>query len=80
MTFHSRAEYAHLLYALPQPYPEIVSSMLHFSTTSATTGLVNGSVHFHDSFELRLVEVLDFAVEEILDSSSTLYRQGEEVR
>ncbi|MFQ5856155.1 MAG: hypothetical protein ACE5LU_10975 [Anaerolineae bacterium] len=53
----SRLAYEHLLYTLPQQYPEIASSSLYLFTTSATAGLVKGSVWFHNGLELRVREL-----------------------
>jgi len=53
----SRLAYEHLIYTLPQQYPEVVSSSLHLFTTAATTGLVKGSVWFHNGLELRVREL-----------------------
>jgi hypothetical protein len=80
MTFPSRPEYERLLYTLPQVYPEISVSTLRFHTTSATTGVIKGSVYFRHGFELRVVEVIDFAVGEILNYSYTVFRSGEKIR
>ena len=63
----SRLAYEYLLYTLPQEYPEIVSSSLHLYTTSATIGLVTGSVWFRNGLELRVRELIDLSDGEILD-------------
>jgi len=63
----SRLAYEHLLYTLPQEYPEIASSSLHLYTTSATIGLVEGSVWFRNGLELRVRELVDLSDGEILD-------------
>jgi len=63
----SRPAYEHLLYTLPQQYPAVASSSLHLFTTSATTGLVEGSVRFHNGLELHVRELIDLSDGEILD-------------
>ena len=63
----SRVAYEHLLYTLPSQYPEIASSPLHLFTASATTGLIRGSVWFHDGLELRIRELVDLSDGEILE-------------
>jgi hypothetical protein len=73
----SRLEYERLLYTLPQSHPEIKSSSLHLFTTSRSTGLVKGSVWFHNGLELRVQELMDFSDGEILDYSYNVFR-GEE--
>jgi len=72
--FASRAKYEHFLYTIVEAYPEIERSTLHFFTTSATAGLVKGTLWFSNGFELRVVEIIDFAAKEILDYSYTVYR------
>jgi hypothetical protein len=76
----SRSAYEHLLYTLPQQYPEIASSSLHLFTTSATTGLVEGSVQFHNGLELRVRELIDLSDGEILDYSYDVLRGDDPVR
>ncbi|RME46779.1 MAG: hypothetical protein D6796_08560 [Caldilineae bacterium] len=76
----SRLEYERLLYNLPQSYPEIKSSSLHLFTTSKFSGLVKGSVWFHNGLELRIQEVIDFSNGEILDYSYTLFYNEERIR
>ncbi len=76
----SRSAYEHLLYTLPQQHPEIASSSLHLFTTSATTGLVEGSVHFHNGLELRVRELVDLSDGEILDYSYDVLQNGEAIR
>jgi len=73
----SRSAYEHLIYTLPQQYPEIVSSSLHLYTASATVGLVRGSVRFRNGLELRVRELIDLSDGEILDYSYDVL-QGEE--
>lgn len=76
----SRLVYERLLYTLPQRYPEIKSSSLHLFTTAATTGLVKGSVWFHNGLELRVRELVDLSDGEILDYSYDVFRGEEPVR
>jgi len=73
----SRSAYEHLIYTLPQQYPEIVSSSLHLYTASTTVGLVKGSVRFRNGLELRVRELIDLSDGEILDYSYDVL-QGEE--
>jgi len=40
----SRAKYEHFLYTLVAAYPELEKSILHFITTSATAGVVKGTL------------------------------------
>jgi hypothetical protein len=54
MLMFSRAAYEYLLYTVPQQYPEISASSLHLFTVSGTSGLVAGSVWFHNGLELRV--------------------------
>ena len=76
----SRLEYERLLYTLPQSYPEVKSSSLHFFTTSGSTGLVRGSVWFHNGLELRVQELMDFSDGEILSYSYAVFRGEERIR
>jgi hypothetical protein len=76
----SRFEYERLLYTLPQSYPEVKSSSLHFFTTSASVGLVRGSVWFHNGLELCVQELVDFSDGEILDYSYAVFRGEERIR
>jgi len=76
----SRSAYEHLLYTLPQQYPEVASSSLHLFTTSATVGLVKGSVRFHNGLELRVHELIDLSDGEILDYSYDVLRDDEPLR
>jgi hypothetical protein len=63
----SRPGYERWLYAIPTTFSSIRSSTLRFFTTSATTGLIEGSVFFHSGHELRVSELVDFAAGDILD-------------
>ncbi len=76
----SRLAYEHLLYTFPQRHPEVISSSLHLYTTSASTGLVKGSVWFHNGLELCVRELVDFSDGEILDYSYDVLRGKEPVR
>ena len=76
----SRSAYEHLIYTLPQQYPEIASSSLHLYTASATVGLVKGSVRFRNGLELCVRELIDLSDGEILDYSYDVLRGGEPLR
>ena len=76
----SRLAYEHLLYTLPQQYPEVKSSSLRLFTMAATTGLVEGSVWFDNGLELRVRELVDLSDGEILDYSYDVLRGEEPVR
>ena len=69
-----RAKYERFLYTIVDAYPEIKRSTLHFFTNSATAGFLKGALWFRNGFELRVVEVIDFAAKEILDYSYTVYK------
>ena len=76
----SRLAYEYLLYTLTSRYPEIVSSSLHLFTTAATTGLVKGSVCFHNGLELRVRELVDLSDGENLDYTYDVFRGEEAIR
>ena len=76
----SRLAYEHLLYTLPQQYPEVKSSSLRLFTKAATTGLVEGSMWFHNGLELRVRELVDLSDGEILDYSYDVLQGEEPVR
>lgn len=76
----SKSAYEHLLYTLPQQHPEIASSSLHLFTTSATVGLVTGSVQFHNGLELRVRELVDLSDGEILDYSYDILQGDDPIR
>jgi len=63
----SRPNYEQWLYAIPDTYASVRSSTVRFYTTSATTGVVQGTIFFHSGHELRVTEPVDFAVGDILD-------------
>ena len=73
----SRSSYERWLYDIPATFPTVRSSTLHFFTTSATTGVVEGSVFFHSGHELRISELVDFAVGDMLDYGYEVW-QGDE--
>ena len=76
----SHLVYEHLIYTLPQQYPEVASSSLHLFTTAATIGLVKGSVWFHNGLELRVRELVDLSDGEILDYTYDVFRGEEAIR
>ena len=80
MSKFSRLAYEHLLYTLPQQYPEIESSSLRLYTTSASAGLVKGSVWFRNGLELRVRELVDLSDGEILDYSYDVLRGENPIR
>jgi hypothetical protein len=63
----SRPDYERWLYAIPATHPSVRSSTLRFFTTSATAGVLEGSIFFHSGHELRVSELIDFAAGDILD-------------
>ncbi|MBI5292810.1 MAG: hypothetical protein HY872_13125 [Chloroflexi bacterium] len=65
---------------LADRYPDVSASTLRLHTNSATTGIIRGSVHFHNGLELRIFEYLDLTDGEILDYSYTVFRGEEKVR
>ena len=77
--FPSRPEYEQFIYNIAKKYPLVERSSLHFFTTSATAGLLKGTLWFSNDFFMRVVEVIDFAAGEILDYSYTLYSKGEKI-
>lgn len=76
----SHLEYERSLYTLPQSYPEVKSSSLHFFTTSKSAGLIKGSVWFYNGLELRIQELIDLSDGEILDYSYTIFYNDERIR
>lgn len=76
----SRARYESFLYSIVDVFPDIEKSTLHFFTTSATSGSLKGTLWFRNGFELKVVEVIDFASKEILDYSYTVYKGNEKIR
>jgi len=80
MPHFSRLEYEKLLYTLPQSHPEVESSSLHFFTISKSTGIIRGSVWFHNGLKLRMQEMVDFSDGEILDYSYDIFRGEECIR
>jgi len=80
MLSFSRAAYEYLLYTIPQRYVEVKTSSLHLFTVSETSGLVSGSVWFHNGLELHVRELVDLADGEILDYSYDILRGEEPIR
>jgi len=80
MGFPTRAEYESLVYRLPEDWPQISASTLRLYSTSAFTGIIEGSVHFRNGLELRVVEALDFKNGRIQRYSYTVLLGSEKVR
>lgn len=78
--FPPRAEYEYFIYTIVDTYAGVEKSTLHFFTTAATAGSLKGKLWFKNGFELKVVEVIDFAAGEILDYSYLLYNSGEKMR
>ena len=58
-------------------YAEIKSSSLHLLTASAATGIVEGSVWFHNGLELRVRELVDLSMVRFsIQLSLRVARQG----
>ena len=70
----SRAEYERFIYSIPKTFPIVEKSTLHFFSTSAAAGMLKGTIWFRNGLRLKVVEVIDFAVREILDYSYTVYK------
>ena len=70
----SRAEYERFIYTLLKAFPIVEKSTLHFFSTSAAAGMLKGTIWFRNGLRLKVVEVIDFAVREILDYSYTVYK------
>ncbi len=77
--FPSRPEYERFIYTIVDTYQTVEKSTVRFFTTSATAGLLKGTLWFSNGFELRLVEVIDFAASEILDYSYTVYKSNQKI-
>jgi hypothetical protein len=75
----SRPDYERWLYAIPAIFSSVRSSTLRFFTTSATTGLIQGTVFFHNGHELRVSELVDFATGDILDYGYEVWRSSEKL-
>ena len=75
----SRPEYERFIYTIVDTYPAVEKSTLRFFTTSATAGLLKGTIWFSKGLELRVVEVIDFAAREILDYSYAVYQGKEKI-
>ncbi len=80
MALPPRNEYEQLIYGLPDQYPQVASSTLRLYSTSALTATVEGSLHFRNGLELRVVEALDFKYGRIQRYSYTIYRGEEKIR
>lgn len=80
MGFPSRAAYETIIYRLVEDYPQVRESTLRLYSTSALTAIVEGSIHFHNDVELRVVEVLDFKSSRIQRYSYTVFRHAEKIR
>ncbi|MBN2032653.1 MAG: hypothetical protein JW836_05200 [Deltaproteobacteria bacterium] len=75
----SRPDYERWLYAIPAIFASVRSSTLRFFTTSAATGLIQGSVFFHNGYELRVSELADFATGDILDYGYEVWQTSEKL-
>jgi hypothetical protein len=75
----SRPDYERWLYAIPAIFASVRSFTLRFFTTSATTGLVQGTIFFHSGHELRVSELVDFATGDILDYGYEVWRSSEKL-
>ena len=75
----SRPDYEQWLYAIPDTYASVRSSTVRFYTTSATTGVVQGTIFFHSGHELRVTELVDFAVGDILDYGYEVWQGNEKL-
>jgi hypothetical protein len=75
----SRLNYEQWLYAIPDTYDSVHSSTVRFFTTSATAGVVEGTIFFHSGHELHVSEIVDFAVGDILDYGYEVWRSGEKL-
>ncbi len=75
-----RYEYERFIYSIPREFQEIIKrSSLHFYSTSAAAGMLKGAVWFRNGLRLQVVEVIDFAIGEILDYSYTVYDGQEKI-
>ncbi len=70
----SRAEYERFIYTITKAFSIVEKSTLHFFSTSAAAGMLRGTIWFRNGLRLKVVEVIDFAVGEILDYSYTIYQ------
>jgi len=77
--FPSRPEYERFIYTIVDTYQTVEKSTVRFFTTSATAGLLKGTLWFSNGFELRVVEVIDFAAGEILDYSYAVYKNNQKI-
>jgi hypothetical protein len=74
-----RAEYERFIYNIARDFQIVEKSSLHFFSTSAAAGMLKGIVWFRNGLTLKVVEVIDFAVGEILDYSYTVYDGKEKI-
>lgn len=58
----------------------VSSSTLRLYSTSALTAVVEGTIRFENSLELRVLEVLDFKAGRIQRYSYTVFRNAEKIR
>ena len=79
MALPSQAAYERWLYGLAEAYPQIAQATLRLYSTSALTAVVEGSLHFHNGLELRVLEVLDFKYQRFRRYSYTVYAHGEKI-
>ena len=80
MSFPSRVAYETMIYRLTENYPQVSASTLRLFSTSALTAIVEGSIHFQNGVELKVVEVLDFKSGRIQRYSYTVFRCTEKIR
>ena len=74
-----RAEYERFIYSIVRDFQSVEKSSLHFYSTSAAAGMLKGMVWFRNGLTLKVVEVIDFAVGEILDYSYSVYNGEEKI-
>lgn len=80
MPFPTRAEYESLIYGVTEKHTEIKESTLRLYSTSALTAIMEGEVLLSNGLKLRVMEVLDFKDQRIVNYSYTIYRSEEKVR
>ncbi|MEZ4712291.1 MAG: DUF6516 family protein [Caldilineaceae bacterium] len=80
MAFSSRASYESFLYRIRELHPEVLSSTLHLYSTSALTAIVRGQLHLTNNVVIRIVEVLDFKKQQIINYSYTVFRNDTRIR
>lgn len=74
-----RDEYERFIYSIVRDFQNVEKSSLHFYSTSAAAGMLKGMVWFRNGLILKVVEVIDFAVGEILDYSYSVYNGEEKI-